>query len=277
MPLADAHVHLFSNGYAGTWGPLLQNEVEVYEQLRALFAIDRALVVGYEGEGRYNGNNDYILSLARTRPWLVPLAYLEEDQPTLDRLRHMRVECSSVFCIYVLLESSARAVSAWSKEVLDALDRQQAIISLNATPAAAAALGPFVDSLDGCALLFSHLGLPGRFARMPSPAEARARLQALLAFADRPHVHVKFSGLYAVSDPAHDFPHPVVQPILEALIEAFGVARLCWGSDFAPALEFVSFGQIADDRLLARLDERDVAAVMGANLQRVLQSRPETE
>lgn len=277
MPLADAHVHLFSNGYSGTWGPLVQNEVEVYEQLRATFAIERALVVGYEGEGRYSGNNDYILGLAHTRPWLVPLAYLGVEQPTLERLRQLREAGAAGYSIYLSDEPSARAVSTWSKEILDELDRQQAIVSLNATPAAAAVLGSFVDSLDGCALLFSHLGLPGRFARMPSPAEAKGRLRALLAFADRPHVHVKFSGLYAVSDPAHDFPHPVVQPIFEALLEAFGVARLCWGSDFAPALEFVSFGQIADERLLAPLDERDVSSVMGANLQRLLTSRPDKE
>jgi L-fuconolactonase len=277
MPTADAHVHLFSNSYAGTWGPLLQNEVEVYEHLRAAFAIERALVVGYEGDRRYSGNSDYILGLARTRPWIVPLAYLDERQPSVDRLRYLQKAGAAGYSIYLREESSARTVSSWSAEVVDELDRQRAIISLNATPAATTALAPFVDALASCTLLFSHLGLPGRVAHLPTSVEAVARLQPLLALADRPHVNVKFSGLYAVSEPAHDFPHLVTQPLLDALLEAFGAARLCWGSDFAPALEFVSFGQVADGRLLSLLGDEDVAAVMGGNLQRLLGSRHERE
>ncbi len=270
MPAADAHVHLFANSYAGSWGPLVRNELEVYEQLRVPFAIERALVVGYEAEPRYSGNNDYILELARTRPWIAPLPYLEEQSPGVERLRQLREAGAFGYSIYVREQAAARAICAWPTDVLAELNRQHSIISLNATPAATAALAPLIDALEGATVLFSHLGLPGRFARTPTPAEVAARLSPLLAFADRPHVHVKFSGLYAISEPAHDFPHLVAQPVLDTLLTAFDVGRLCWGSDFAPALEFVSFGQVADDRLLAGLGEADASAVMGGNLQRLL-------
>jgi predicted TIM-barrel fold metal-dependent hydrolase len=277
MPAADAHVHLFPSGFAGTYGPLVRDEVEVYEQLRAAFAIEQALVVGYEGEERYAGNNDYVLGLARSKPWIVPLAYLEEHEPEVERLRRLQEKGAAGYSIYVRDEQTARRVSSWSSGVTNELDRQQAIISLNATPAAAAALAPFVDAVAGCTLLFSHLGLPGRFARKPRGVDVTARLRPLLALADRPHVNVKFSGLYALSDPAHDFPHLVAQPVVDTLLEVFGVPRLCWGSDFAPALEFISFAQAADGRLLADLGEEDTAAVMGANLRRLLTSRSNKE
>ena len=277
MPVVDAHVHLFEDGYAGTWGPLLQSEVEVYEQLRVSFAIERALVVGYEGEERYRGNNDYILELARRRSWIVPLAYLEERPPSVDRLQRLGEAGAAGYSIYAPDERRGSAVASWPQEVLGELNRQAGIISLNATPAATAALAPFVDRLDGCTVLFSHLGLPGRFRQAPTSAEVEARLQPLLALGDRPNVNVKISGLYAVSDPAHDFPHLVAQPVLDALVAVFGVGRLCWGSDFAPALEFVSFGQVADSRLLARLGDGAVAAVMGGNLQGLLPPRRDKE
>jgi predicted TIM-barrel fold metal-dependent hydrolase len=270
MQVADAHVHLFEDAYAGTWGPLLRNEVEVYEQLRVAFGIGRALVIGYEGEERYRGNNDYILELARTRPWVVPLAYLEDGPPSIDRLLRLREAGAAGYSIYAPDERRAAAVASWPRDVLGELDRQAGIISLNATPAATAALAPFVDRLESCTLLFSHLGLPGSFRQAPTVAEVEARLQPLLALGDRPNVYVKVSGLYAVSEPAHDFPHLVARPLLDALVVAFGVERLCWGSDFAPALEFVSFGQIADPRLLAGLDDGGVAAVMGGNLEGLL-------
>jgi predicted TIM-barrel fold metal-dependent hydrolase len=270
MPLADAHVHLFEDAYAGTWGPLLQNEVEIYEQLRAAFAIERALVVGYEGDERYRGNNDYILELARTRPWIVPLAYLEDEPPSVERLRRLQEAGAAGYSIYAPDERRASTVASWPQDVLDELDRQAGIISFNATPSATAALTPIVDRFENCTLLFSHLGLPGRFRQAPTSAEVEARLQPLLALSDRPNMNVKVSGLYAVSDPAHDFPHLVARQLLDALLAAFGVERLCWGSDFAPALEFVSFGQVADSRLLAGLGDGAVAAVMGGNLERLL-------
>jgi hypothetical protein len=50
MPSADAHVHLFAGGYAGTHG--LLDEVRLYEQLRLKFGIECALIVGYECEHR---------------------------------------------------------------------------------------------------------------------------------------------------------------------------------------------------------------------------------
>ena len=81
---------------------------------------------------------------------------------------------------------------------------------------------------------------------------------AASTLAQRDHVAVKFSGLYGVSDPAHDFPHAAAQPFVDVLLDAFGPARLLWGSDFSPALDFVSFAQAADARPLAACSPEEV-------------------
>src|SRR5690606_23430538 len=115
-----------------------------------------------------------------------------------------------------------------------------------------------------------HLGLPGRHADPPEPAAARATLAALLALAGHTHVTVKLSGLYAISEPPHDFPHAAAAPFVDVVLDAFGPSRLVWGSDFSPALGYVSFAQTLDPRHLAGCTPAEVEAVMGGTLMHEL-------
>ncbi|GAB2958407.1 hypothetical protein GCM10027280_53940 [Micromonospora polyrhachis] len=64
---------------------------------------------------------------------------------------------------------------------------------------------------------------------------------------------MKISGLYAVSQPAHAYPHDSAVPFLAVLLDRFGPNRLYWGSDFAPSLDEVSFRQTLDLPTLAGL------------------------
>jgi L-fuconolactonase len=78
-------------------------------------------------------------------------------------------------------------------------------------------------------LIIDHFGLlqpPLRVADSPP----WKRLPDLLALAAYPNIAVKFSGAPALSIEA--FPHRDLWPHLHQVIEAFGTARLMWGSDF---------------------------------------------
>jgi L-fuconolactonase len=279
-PIADAHLHLFAEGFAeGFGGPTgTDGELIAYERLRGHFGIERGLVVGYEGDPGYAGNNDYILALADRHRWMAPLAYLPVmPPPTVELLRGYR-ECGAVgFAIYLPDASSGRGLTGWSPGALAEIRSQRAILSLNASPAATSLLASVIDGLVGCTILFSHLGLPGRFERVPTVAAARERLAPLLELAPREHVAVKFSGLYGISDPAHDFPHAAAQPFVDVLLDVFGPARLLWGSDFSPALDFVSFAQTADLRALTACSQDEVTGVMGGNLLRLLDDHQREE
>jgi predicted TIM-barrel fold metal-dependent hydrolase len=177
------------------------------------------------------------------------------------------------YALYALDSTSAEAIARWPYDVLAELNAQGAVLSVNARPPAIEALRPFVNALDGCTVLFSHLGLPGRFRERPPDATAQTLLGPLLRLAELPNVTVKFSGLYAVSDPAHDFPHHAARPFVEALLTVFGPHRVMWGSDFPPALDYVSFAQTLDNRLLKGCTSSEVAEIMGGNLVRVLGRR----
>jgi L-fuconolactonase len=275
MPTADAHVHVFPRGFAGVLGesPAGGDELTVYERLREHHGIERALVIGYEAEPRYAENNAEVIELARTRPWMVPIAYLAvRPAPTAERLRELRSAGAEGFAVYLPSEADGRAFGEWPAATFAELRAQAALVSFNAGPAgtAAAVAARAVDRLDGCTLIFSHLGLPGRFATPPVPRDVRERLAALLGLAGRWSIAVKLSGLYAVSDPPHDFPHAAAEPVVDVLLDAFGPARVLWGSDFSPALDFVSFAQAADTRWLSGCSAAEVDDVMGGNLLRLL-------
>lgn len=273
MSFADAHVHLFSTGFAGITGRPLAGEDEVgaYERLRAHHGIVRALVVGYEGEARYAGNNDYVLGLAAERAWITPVVFVRAAAaPTPEELREWSLRGAVGIAAYAPGEREGSAIARWPAAVKAELRRQRAVISLNAVPGATAALTRLADELDSCRVLFSHLGLPGRRQAPLQLDEARAELASLIALASRPHVAVKFSAPYAISNPGHEFPHAAAAPFVEALLESFGPERLLWGSDFSPALDHVSFAQTLDDRLLIGCTRSETAAVMGGNLLRLL-------
>jgi predicted TIM-barrel fold metal-dependent hydrolase len=272
MILADAHLHFFRRGFPGPYGPsLLKPDVEVYERLRAVHGIAAALVVGYEGEGIDPGNNAFVRELAATRPWMATVGHVDlAARPDEDTPPRLLAAGHAGIALYAPDARAAEAVTAFPAGFFRALDRAGAIVSVNAAPEAIAGLGATAAAAPGCRFLFSHVGLPGAYRAAPSRAVAEARIAPLLGLAALPNVFVKISGLYAISEPMHAWPHEAARPFVDLVLERFGPARCLWASDFAPALDFVSFAQTADNPLLAGLGEAERAAVMGGNLLRLL-------
>lgn len=272
-PLADAHVHLFREGFAGETGtsPAGSDEVVAYERLCLHHSIERSLVLGYEGDRRYAGNSDYVLSLAQGHPWIAPAVYLPHaPAPQPSALRDFSERGAVGFALYPDDSSQGRTITEWADAVLTELRRQRAVISINAEPETLVAMERFVDRLEACTVVVSHLGSPPRCSEPLGVDQARELLAPLLRLASRSHVCVKFSGLYAISDPAHDFPHAAARPFVDVVLDRFGPSRLLWGSDFPPALDYVSFAQLLDTRLLSGCSQADIDAVMGGNLLQLL-------
>jgi predicted TIM-barrel fold metal-dependent hydrolase len=273
--LADAHLHVFRRGFTGRYGrgPYgLGQEIDAYEHFRAEHGIARGLIVGYEGSGIEPDNNAYIRELAATRPWMATLAYVApEATPSGGAVETLLEQGHVGIAIYLPEPAATEKVLRWPAESWQGLNARRAIVSLNAVPPSTAALAPLIEANSRCTFLFSHLGLPGRTATAPDMDAARQRLAPLLQLAAFPNVLVKISGLYAISDPAHAYPHASAAPFLEILFERFGAARCCWGSDFSPALDFVSFAQAVDTPWLARLSGADLDRVMGGNVMSLLQ------
>lgn len=276
MERADAHLHLFAPGYPGDYGrsPAGGDELAVYASLRRVHRIDRALVVGYEGGPEFVGNNDHLARLAADHDWLSPVAYVPPGGPADPaRLDHWWATGFVGISAYLADAAAGRAFAGWLGRAAPRLTATGALLSLNATPPATGQLGPALAALPECTVLVSHLGLPGRHPATPDPDTAASTLAPLLVLADLPHVGVKISGLYAVSDPPHAYPHHSARPFVELLLDTFGPGRLYWGSDFPPSLDHVSFAQSLHPVGLDRLAPSEAADVYGGNLRRALRRR----
>lgn len=266
--IVDAHLHLFHHGY-GQFGsgksPLGElSDLEAYEGLRKRNSIAAGLVVCYEDHGIDPANNAYVRELAAGRPWIHSVAYLRSSPaPTRRQLESLIAAGHCGIALYLPDEAAAVAVLEWPAELWQALSDVHAVISLNARPEGTKRLRTLVEQFGNCAFIFSHLGLPGRHETAPDPTAAAERLGALLDLAALPNVGVKLSGLYAI-DPRP--PHATALPFIDLLLERFDASNLHWGSDFSPALEFVSFEETMELPRLASLPERDRALILGDGL-----------
>ena len=265
--IADAHLHLFRHGFGPSQGaPILRGmaEVDAYERLMARYGIEAGLVVCYEADGIDPDNNAYVRELATTRPWIASVAFLSPHPvPSVDAVEALIAAGHCGIAVYLPDAATADAVLSWPRDIWERLGRARAIVSLNARPEAIAALQPLTERFPRCEFLFSHLGLPGRWGRIPVPAEARQRLDPLLRLAHLPNVGVKISGLYAV-DPVP--PHRFATPFVDLLLETFEPQNLHWGSDFSPALEFVAFEDTLPEPKLRALPPHQRELIMGGGL-----------
>jgi L-fuconolactonase len=273
MRLADSHIHLFKGGYSERYGAAAAHpdEVALYEELRRAHDIDCSLVVGYEGEARFQGNNTDLAAWARDYSWIQPLWYHAIDAPPLvDDLRAAHEKGFVGISLYATSEQAATHLDGWDVTILEWLNSHQHIISINTNPDNLSAIKPFLERLQNCHVLISHLGSPGAHPTPPTVTEVQQRLEPLRRASELPHVNVKLSGLYAISDPSHDYPHEAAWPFLQQVRTDYGAQRLFWGSDFSPALEHISFSQTIDALNKMGWRREEMEAIMGGNLRRIL-------
>ena len=276
--MADAHVHFFGRGYRSRYGGgwARRDEVAAYDALRRAHGINLALVVGYELQHRYEGNNAEIALWAERHRWMACLASVNAKHSlTLTALRAFWEQGFIGLSLYCLSAADAEDIAGWPKRVTQFLNARRAILSFNATPEATRVLTNTLPRFDGCACLFSHLGLPGQFHETPAYAVVRQRLAALLALAPYSHIGVKLSGIYAISDPPHAYPHVAAQPFVHEMAEVFGGRRLYWGSDYPPCLDHISFVQAIHCVVGDTLPPQTIADLYGANLHRIVSTARE--
>lgn len=227
--------------------------------MRREHGVDHVLIVGYEGEERYQGNNLEIREIAENEPWATSLAFLH-NAPTANEVQEYRNNGFAGFSLY----TTVSAISSWPDESFDAMNASGGIISINADPLALTGLRHRIPQLANTQILISHLGLPGKM-----PRNVQNRMVPLLALSEYENVYVKLSGLYAI-DPT--YPYVAARPVVETVLDAFGSDRLVWGSDFAPALTVIDRDHLftVPDWCSTLLSPAEQSAVFGDNLIRLL-------
>lgn len=258
--MADAHIHLFEQRFDRTAAPDRPSEVDEYEVLRAQSGVESALVVGYEGESRFVGNNEYLRRLCREKSWVRPLAYVDAETSATEVVRYLQAGFVGISA-YAIHPSPAQRLANLLASVAPVLSARRAITSLNVSPAQYGVLEAMLAASPDVVILVSHLGLPA--AGASSCKAAAAAVQRLNAFATYPGVHVKLSGLYALGRLDAD-------AVVDPLFDAFGADRILWGSDFPASVGAEPFSRAFELQALVQLGESDRRKVLGGNLARLL-------
>ena len=116
-------------------------------------------------------------------------------------------------------------------------------------------------------IVIDHLGLlqPNE----PPPLAAPwADLPKLLALAAYPNVRVKISGACTLSREA--FPYDDIWDPVLRIIDAFGIDRCMWGTDWTRTSGMLTYEQgVAPFRNTDRLSDSDRSKLMGGTLQKI--------
>jgi L-fuconolactonase len=116
-------------------------------------------------------------------------------------------------------------------------------------------------------IIVDHLGLVQPHVP-PKPAAPWAELPKVLTLAKLPHVAMKITGACTLS--LEEFPYNDVWDPVCRMIDAFGVDRCLWGTDWTRAVKFLTYAQGVDAfRVTDRISEVDKAKLMGGTAARL--------
>ena len=272
---ADAHIHLFEGGYQDSLMKRFGRPVDeavVYASLAKDHGVRAALIVGYADVPWALENTRYLTQMVKQYEWVHPAAYFDASAPpTTEELTRLQADGFVGVSFYIFGQERVDALLGISDEVWNWLVSKRWLISVNSKDDDWNAWQEVLTRHPELRLVVSHLGLPPRQADAPDAAGAREALASVLALSRYPQSRVKLSGFYALTDPGHDYPHRAAWPYVEALLDAYGVERLLWASDYSPCLDWLTFPQTYD--LFSKmpfLNDADRERIEGANLLALL-------
>jgi len=116
-------------------------------------------------------------------------------------------------------------------------------------------------------IIVDHLGLVQPHAP-PLPQQPWAELPKVLTLAMLPHVAIKITGACTLS--REEFPYNDIWDPVCRIIDAFGIDRCMWGTDWTRAVKFLTYAQGVDAfRVTNRISDGDKAKLMGGTAARL--------
>jgi predicted TIM-barrel fold metal-dependent hydrolase len=272
MPVIDAQVHVYERDHPGRpWVGTLHGPPEVTgaDMVAAMdrVGVDGALLVS--AWSMYRFDPSYAIEVRAAYPdrfaMVAPMDPRQDD--VVDRVADWAARPAAVG-IRLLFWNSA-ADDAGHPNV----DRILQAAARHDLPVCMLAWGR-LDRVDELAaahpetrIVIDHLGLRQPF-EPPPPAEPFADLPAVLALARRPNVAIKITGAATLSH--RPFPFADIWDPVARIIDAYGVERCMWGTDWTRAVELVDYEAATEAfRITDRLSAGDRAALMGGTLTSV--------
>jgi predicted TIM-barrel fold metal-dependent hydrolase len=116
-------------------------------------------------------------------------------------------------------------------------------------------------------IIVDHLGLVQPYGP-PPPQEPWAELPRVLTLAKLPNVAIKITGACTLSQ--KPFPYPDIWDPVCRVIDAFGLDRCLWGTDWTRAVNLLTFAQgVEAFRVTDRISDGDKVKLMGGTTSRI--------
>jgi L-fuconolactonase len=277
MPTIDAQVHAYERDHPGRpWADVLAGPPEVTgDQLVAAMdevGVDGAILVSAFTLYRYDAS--YALEVYARHPGR--FALVKPVDPTDPAVAETIAEWATTPGAVAVRIMLNRGVS--SDPADPGINGVLAAAARHALPVNLLAAGRLQQAYDLAArnpdtqIVIDHLGLRQPLAP-PSPAQPFADLPGLLALAAQPNVAIKLTGACTLSH--EPFPYRDIWEPLGRILDAFGLDRCLWGTDWTRAVALLTYEEGVDAfRVTDRLSDSDRAALMGGTLTRIYRWAP---
>jgi predicted TIM-barrel fold metal-dependent hydrolase len=272
MPVIDVQVHAYEHNHPGRpWagelhGPPSANGQEMVAAMDAV-DVDAAVIVSTFNLYRYDPS--YALEVYRTYPDRFRVVKpIDVSDPAIDDAIGEWARTKGAVGVRIMLRDELL-----SDPTDPRLNRAFACAGKHGLPVNFLCWGRLDDGTElvkrnpDTVIVIDHLGLL-QPSQPPPPAEPWADLPKLLALAAYDNVRVKISGACTLS--RVPFPYADIWDPILRIIDAFGIDRCMWGTDWTRTSGMLTYDQGVRPFLeTSRLSDSDRVALMGGTLQKV--------
>ena len=273
MPIIDAQLHAYERDHPGRpWHAVLTGPPEATGN-RTVAVLDEAGVDGailvsaftmyrYDPSYAVEVRNRYRNRFALVRP-------VDPANPAVAEVIAEWKRTPGAVGVRMLLVRSGLAEDA-ADPGLNRVLKEAARLSLPVNLHIAGRLDQGIELIrrnPDTQIIVDHLGLVQPHVP-PKPSEPWAELPKVLTLAKLPHVAMKITGACTLS--LEPFPYNDIWDPICRMIDAFGIDRCLWGTDWTRAVKFLTYKQGVDAfRVTNRISDSDKAKLMGGTLTRI--------
>ena len=273
MPIIDSQVHVYERDHPGRpWHGVLAGPPEVTgdRMLAELDAasVDGAILVSAYTMYRYDPSYALEVRARHSHRFAVVRPVDPADPAVADVIANWKRTPGAVG-VRMLLARSGLATDPADP----GLNRVLAAAAQHALPINLHIAGRLDQGIElirrnpETQVIVDHLGLVQPHAP-PVPAEPWVELEKVLTLAALDNVAIKMSGACTLAREPYPF-NDIWDPVCR-MIDAFGIDRCLWGTDWTRAVAFLTFKQGVDAfRATSRISDSDKAKLMGANTARL--------
>jgi L-fuconolactonase len=271
--IIDSQVHSYERNQPGRpWHGVLAGPAEVTgAQMIAKMdeaGVDGAILVSAFTMYRYDAS--YALSVQRAYPDRFALVKpVDPANPTVeDVVSEWKRTPGAVACRMLLVRSglATDAADPGLNRVLATAGRLSLPVNLHIAGRLEQGTA-LIRRHPDTQIIVDHVGLVQPH-EPPVPAEPWAELPSVLELARLPNVAIKISGACTLSREPYPY-NDIWDPVCR-VIDAFGLDRCMWGTDWTRAVNFLTFKQGVDAfRDTQRISASDKAKLMGGTLTRI--------